>query len=562
MLWELWRTTRVEAAWRLAFGIIGGLTVLAVFAAVAPYVAAERERLLGFGAVIAMILLTLPHFLGWIFSTRLHGGRPGFPLHLLYTRPVPTALLVGFPMAYLTALPMAIYLVSALLLRVISGYPFPLLSVAAWIAALSVVQLATSWSTRSMLVLMLGNLVAGSAWILFADHRLNSFPNGLEWHDSPNLWPAIFDFPLTDYVLIALIGLASFGVARARVARQRHGAARAAKPRAAGVPGGPKWLGQLFQFPCPTSSATRAQVWFELRSSGLGVLIIGLAIAGLTPLLFALSVPAEWFRPFAIMLTLLSAGAGLFVGTNCGFGTRIKQGRLERSDFDATLAIGSARLAGLKVIVRSACTLAALIALGVSVWGSLSFIEVGTGYEPLRSLQRLAGDAAGALTGGQEFALATVLLIGFIALGASHSALWALWTRYSRRMNIAALLLLLYALALALLALARRNGVAPEFLVDTVFGTTRWIAAAAIVLTVVYLFWSGLAERLLTLRYVGGALLVSAAFAVAWLTVLRAAGVQLAAMPAANAVLWLSPALLPLMGSVLAPWSFNRLRHM
>ena len=57
------------------------------------------------------------------------------------------------------------------------------------------------------------------------------------------------------------------------------------------------------------SSATRAQVWFELRSSGLGVLVIGLAIASLTPLVFAVTVPVVWFRPFAISWAVL-AGAG------------------------------------------------------------------------------------------------------------------------------------------------------------------------------------------------------------------------------------------------------------
>ena len=36
MLWEIWRVTRVEAAWKLAFGIVGGLAVLALCAAVAP----------------------------------------------------------------------------------------------------------------------------------------------------------------------------------------------------------------------------------------------------------------------------------------------------------------------------------------------------------------------------------------------------------------------------------------------------------------------------------------------------------------------------------------------
>jgi hypothetical protein len=463
-------------------------------------------------------------------------------------------------MAYLTALPAAIYLVSALLLRVISGYPFPLLPVAAWITALNLVLAAINWPTRRFGVLMmLGNLVAGCGWVLFADHRLNSFPNGFDWHDSPALWPAIFDFPLTDYAVIALIGLASFAAAVAGVGRLRHGDADPAGRRAGGSAGVPKWLVKLDRLRCPTSSATRAQVWFELKSSGFGVLVIGLAIAILTPLVFAVSAPVVWFRPFAIMWTVLSVMLGLFVGTNSGFG--FKQGRLERNAFEATLAVGSARLVAIKVIVRSVVVLAALMVLGLSVWGSLSFIAAGKGYEPLRSWQRAIEGAVGAMTGYEQIALTVVLFIGFAALGASHASLWALWTRYFRRMNIAASLLLLYGLALALLALAGRNGIVSDYQVDVLFNATRWIAALAMVFTSVYLLWSDLAQRLVTLRYVCGALLVSAAFGAAWLTTLRASGVPLAGMPTTNAVLWLLPVLLPLMGSVLAPWSLSRLRH-
>ena len=40
MLWENWRLTRVEAAWKLALGIVAASAVLVVFAAVAP----ERGR--------------------------------------------------------------------------------------------------------------------------------------------------------------------------------------------------------------------------------------------------------------------------------------------------------------------------------------------------------------------------------------------------------------------------------------------------------------------------------------------------------------------------------------
>jgi hypothetical protein len=557
MLWELWRMTRVEAAWRFALGIVASSVGLIVFDA-APNGGARDFS----GAAIGFMLIVLPHFFGWLTLSRFNNGRPGFPFYLLYTRPVPTTVIVGLPMAYLTAVPVAVYLVSALLLRVTFGYAFPLLSVAAWIAALNLVQTVTFWSARNMVGPSLGNLVATVAWCVLLGHRLDT-PPGYDWEDVPHLWPAIFDFPLTDYALIAAIGLASFGVTVAAVTRQRRGDAPHMHWPVVAVLLPLKWLLDLFRFQCPTSSATNAQVWFELKSSGWPVLSIGLAIAIVTPLVFAVTVPVVWLRPFAILWTGLSVLAAVFVGTSSALGIRIKRGRFDRSEFDTTLAAGSAWLAGLKVIVRSVCGLAVLIALGVSVRGSLSFIASGKGYEPLHDWQRAIEGAVGALTGYEQVALAVVVCIGFVVMGAWHSAFWTICERYyyDRRLHIASSLLLLHGLALALLELAGRNGLASESLVDVLFGATRWIAAAAIVLATVYLFWSAFAERVLTLRYLCGALLVSAAFGAAWLTMLRAAGVQLAGMPTTNAVSMLLPVLLPLTASVLAPWSLDRIRH-
>ena len=87
LLWEIWRVTRVEAAWRLAIGIVGGLAALVLCAALAPPDDPKTfQAFKDFGAVIAMILIVLPHFMGWLLLPKLNDGRPGFPLYLLYTR--------------------------------------------------------------------------------------------------------------------------------------------------------------------------------------------------------------------------------------------------------------------------------------------------------------------------------------------------------------------------------------------------------------------------------------------------------------------------------------------
>jgi hypothetical protein len=125
-------------------------------------------------------------------------------------------------------------------------------------------------------------------------------------------------------------------------------------------------------------------------------------------------------------------------------------------------------------------------------------------------------------------------------------------------------LLLLHVFVLVLLTLAKQYGIASTLVLSAAQDLTNRVIAvvgAASVLATVYLFWVVLAERLLTLRQACGVMLVSAAFGAAWVTVLNAAGVPLSAMSARGAVGMLSPVLLPLVASVLAPWSLSRVRH-
>ena len=60
---------------------------------------------------------------------------------------------------------------------------------------------------------------------------------------------------------------------------------------------------------------------------------------------------------------------------------------------------------------------------------------------------------------------------------------------------------MLHGLALILLALAEKKGIASSFLVGTVFAVTGWTLVVANLVRTIYLFWSGFAERALTIRY-------------------------------------------------------------
>ena len=289
ILWELWRVTRVEAAWRLSLGIVGGLAALVMFAAAAPN---AKDA----GAVIALGLIALLQIAGWLSLPKLNGTRPGFPFDLGYTRPVRTAVTRRRPdgvprrgasgdVPRVGASPdgdLRLSVPAPARRRVdCDPHPGPVRH--------ELVDPQQGLHPSGKRGCRPGQLRSGVISSPQRRSRASDWP--------PNRWPAIFDFPLSAYALMAVIGLASFGAAVAGVARQRHGGSPAAIPWTAGSAGYPDWIRNLLRFPCPTSSATRAQVWFDLKSSGLAVLTIGLVLAMVNPLLFAVSVPVESIRP-------------------------------------------------------------------------------------------------------------------------------------------------------------------------------------------------------------------------------------------------------------------------
>lgn len=555
MLWENWRLTRVEAAQRLGLGIVAASAALA---------------LLDDGATAALLILLLVHGMFWLSISKLNGGRlldgykPGFPLYLLYTRPVPTATLVGVAMAYDAASCAVLYALSAALVGFAFDQPLPLLSVVVFIVAFHLICTCIQWSTCNRVVQWVGSLAIAVPFFLWFMNRAKS--------------PLQVEFSLAENALMAASGLVAFGLTVAGVARQRRGSAIATAPRTSGSTGYPDWLITLFRFPCPTSSATKAQVWFELKSSGLPVLEIGLVLAIVIPLLFVvttqldIALSAYYARPvtraIAIAVALFSLPVVLLILGGNAFGIRARQGRVYASAFEATQACATARMAGFKVLVRSICLWVALLVVGTSIWISASVIPfdvlddndtfIEKSRSPLSGWMRAIGDGIAAMSAYELLALVFVTAVAVAASVAGRAAFTALRARYPRRLLVAGSLLLLHGLALVLLAWAVHRGLASLFLLNVILGATLWIAAAALVFATVYLTWRSFVERLLTLRSVCGAILVSAVFAAAGLMFMRATGVSLTGLSAMDAE-WLL--LLPFTISVLAPWSLDRIRH-
>jgi len=546
MLWEQWRMTRVEAAWRVALCLAAGSWAMLV-----------QDK----GPTIAFYLLIWMNAIIWLSIAKLNGGRfmdgykPGFPLYLLYTRPVPTSVFVGVATAYDAISGVVIYLVCAAILGYAFGQPLPLFSVVLWILAGRFLYTCVQWSIPSRSVQWGVSLLLYWPLFLMLKARVAS--------------PLQVEFSLVQDVLMILIIVASFSMTVAGVARQRRGDVTASDPRKASLAGYPVWLINLFGFRCPTTSATRAQIWFELKSSGLPILALGLALGALIAVLFAVGVVAEPIRSAAVAVSMFFGPFLLIALGGNAFGIRRKQGRSYASLFEVSQPYSTAQMAGLKILVRSCCVLAALIVVAFSVWASSSLIGAWGSWvvEGKNSAQGLI-DARQNLTAsvarlaGHQFAIPAILVSLAVALMvASRAAITALRARYTRRVNIAGALLLGYVLALALLVVAVAAEWAPDFLLRKVLMTTRWIVAGALAIGTAWLCWRLLEERLFSPRQAWITGLLLAAFGVTWVMLLRKAGMSANELDAAEALWMLCPVFLPLTFIVLAPWSLSRIRH-
>ncbi|HEU4779349.1 MAG TPA: hypothetical protein VFS58_05650 [Steroidobacteraceae bacterium] len=538
MLWENWRLTRVEAGQRLALGLVLGAGALILSDS---------------GAIIAFVILMLVHSYIWFSIAKLNGGRladgykPGFPFYFHFARPVPTAVLVGVAMAYDVISCVALYVLSAALLGFIFGQPFPIFSVVLFLVSYHLAYAWAQWSTRSRVVQWVAAFAFSVPMFFMLKNRVGT--------------PLQVEFSFVENMVMVLISVASIALTVVGVARQRRGDSMAVVvPQKDWSGGYPDWLVALFQFRCPTSSSTRAQVWFELRSSGLPVLVAGFGVALTLFLLCVISTSFGNFRFVSIPIAIIAVLMVLFVLGGNAFGIRRKQGRTYASAFESTLPCGTAKLAGLKVLVRTACVLAALIALGASLWASISLVGdwgqfvMNNNQDAIPLLQKVRQKFADDFGGLTEYAHVALTIVAFIAVASVVSwqaAREALRARYPRLLLVVQWLPTVWGLASITLALAHRNGVVPMFLVRGFFTATFWMSWAAMAIAAIYLLWSGLEQRVVTLVYAGGALAVSVAFGAAWL----------AGMPATSIVGILWPVWLILMLGLLAPWSLGRARH-
>ncbi len=540
MLWENWRLTRVEAGQRLALGLVAGSLALTVSDNGAP------------GAF--WVLVTL-HSMIWFSIAKLNGGRfadgykPGFPFHLWYSKPLSTATLVSVLLLYDAITCAALYLVSAVVLGVAFGKWLPMSSMILILVSYHLAYACCQWSTRNRLVQWIGS-------IFFSVPMFFMLFYNMEWK------PLKVEFSLIENLVFVAIGVVSFVLTVLGVARQRRGDSTSFEPQQKGASGGfPDWLIRGPRFACPTSSASKAQLWFEFRSSGFPVLTIGLIIALLILALYAISIPISQIRPIAIAATVFSVPIALFGLGNNAFGIRRKQGRTYTSAFEMTQPYATGQVVAIKVTIRAASVLIALTLIGASIsicallmgaWGE--YMGFGNSEDLLPKLLKFREKVASVTTGmtglayGASVIIAIIAATAVIAWQASREALRA---RHPRLLMTVQWLPVAWSIVLLLVFLAQRKGIVPEDLLRMFALGTFWVSGIAMALATGYLAWNGFAQRVLTTRYAAGVLAISVMLGLAlW-----------AGTPVTNFAGIAYFAVGILLVGVLPPWALGRARH-
>lgn len=531
--WESWRLTRRRVSMVPALAAVCGWLLVKYHNSTTAFV-----------ALFALAVLAA-------FSMPGLGIGSGFPLSQDFSRPIRTSTLVAMPLACVAMAASACYLVPAVLLRALTGAAFPLIPVAAVIGALAAEVAAYRWSTRSTAVRIGLTFPGIFVWGLLYQY-LDPFRGPGHFVDTRAISPRMFVLSGMGYLVVALfIGAMYLGTVWA-VERQRHGddellLGTNKEPERRGdiLAGIRNACFDLFRWHCPISSPTAAEVWFELQSYGIAVLVIGALAALCIPVL--INWGAGTFDGIAVVLAACTLLAPLAAGVSASIWNRRNAPRAQVSAFEAARPIGSAKLIGIQILVTAVCISGAWILASASLWLSLPLIKGvhGRGSLLARALEpfqtyglRLLADAA----------------IGFVWLATLLAFLMALRiaSSYAQRFWLAAAGVVLYIVGLTI-------GIARGWIDGALVGVHLWALAIAIPVGTLLVLGRALACGALAPRQIAGTALIWLLFAALYLDTLRNAG-AMQASPALAAMAFAST-LLPLAAVGLAPWSFSRIRH-
>lgn len=530
LLWESWRLARRRMGILMLIATLGGAALLA-----SSMSRDESIRLVVALAYFAALFSQLPMI--------VPDHRKGFALTLGYTRPIPTWTLVAVPLAFVGMSAAVTYLVPTVVLRGLFGVPLPLLPIVAPCATTALVWVASQWWTSDRVV---RGVFGISLFLVLSQVAVRS----------PTL-SRIASLPAIGYLGMGLLSAVALVVAVAGVARQRRGDDRVLfRPRRAvqsethAGGGVTARIGDRLRLRCPVSSATLAQLWFEVHTLGGRIarsgVVLGLLAVVLLSLRGAVGVSTEGLVSYMLLATTLP----LFVALPSVLGLRRKPGHAYMGGFAGTLPLGTTRLVWLKVLVASLALFIAWGFIAASLWIVVQWLD-GSNPDLRHVLAEYVPDLPGGVAGMAAAALVPVYVIALLAIAA---ALHALLVLNGKRFLLCALGITLYGTAIVVMVVRGwLDG-------DLIFELHLAAFAGAFILGIAFLLRRGLADRIVSTRSIGAVVASGLAFALAtremnseWL---NPGGKGLEEWVAGFLI-----GLLPLAAVALLPWSFSRLRH-
>ena len=424
VLWELWRTSRVELLGRTSFFSLMAIWVSAAWTA--DSTAELHDVLRG----IVLIMLSFGSVFSVTWMSALDNRTIGFCFPLAFARPVSSAQLTLVPMFFSMVAAVVTFLVPIGVFSFLRSSTFPLLGLSAGIACAVACFMATAWSPTTNIGRWLSVIAVSIGFIaLFTVFHVR--------RNETDPWllvmgrPDYFQFAWYYYAICVVVSVIAGAIAVIGVDRQRHG---------------DKWQFfeaaiRLLRMPDrseqrslstsePFRSEFAAQYWCEMRRVGRVVLPCAICVP-LLPLAWVVSAPlfaekaAIWRDTPTIWLVALILCPLVYqaFGAEAAVGLKRRQGATWLSAFDATSPMASDQLTAVKLIALSVCSLVGWLCM-LLVAGLHSAL-IGN-WEVWAQIARQASAVVGDVSAASWFAGLAALALLFIS-STSMVLSFALW---------------------------------------------------------------------------------------------------------------------------------------
>ena len=356
LLWELWRTSRLELAARIGFLLFLAFIIVPV-----------SERLDEPQIQIIRGILVLAFALSSIFSQTWLGqidtSLSGFSFRLWFIRPLPTWVIVFLPLGYTLVTAGLCYLIPAVFAGIVIGSNLPLISPVLLVLFVVVLVNCVTWCMASRAwkvagLVLLGSLLAGTAVIMAPTGEL---PVMIKIGT-----PEFYCFNFWSGLALTFATIAAIGTTLVAVDRQRRGDAILQPLRL------PIWRHAAdlletwsekdkHELSAKFRNSFAAQCWYEWRRIKTNVLVI----AGLAPLLvLAFIAGGRVFHPtvnsdIAIWMGAIGGCPVVFqiIAASELVGLKHSGGVTKLSVFDATRPIRTGRAIGIKILMIASSSL-------------------------------------------------------------------------------------------------------------------------------------------------------------------------------------------------------------